>query len=148
MYSNLPTDGRPFPAYASPMALPMLGAAVRAGFPSPAADFTVSRIDLTRELIFHPQCTFYLIVRGDSMIGIGIFDGDILVVDKYLRPQHGDIVVAEIDGEFTVKRLHHRNGVMKLCAENPTYPDIRPKDGQTLEIWGVVTSSIRRFRRA
>jgi DNA polymerase V len=148
MYSNHFLAGHPVPAHADPMPLPLAGAKVRGGFPSPAEDFAAKRIDLAKELIFHPQCTFILRLQGDSMEGAGIFDGDLLVVDKYLRPQHGDIVVAELDGEFTCKRLHMRNDQLILHPENPTYPDIRPKPGQTLEIWGVVTSSIKRFRKA
>ena len=75
----------------------------------------------------------------------GIFDKDLLVVDKAIKPQHGHIVVAVVDGEFTVKRLYQRAGQMKLKAANSTFPDITPKDGQTVEIWGVVTSSIKQF---
>lgn len=137
----------PAPIDATPMLLPLAATSVRAGFPSPAEDFTSARIDLARELIKHPQCTFILRVSGDSMQAAGILDGDLLVVDKYLRPEHGDIVVAEVDGEFTCKRLLLRNDQLILRAENPTYPDIRPKDGQTIVIWGVVTSSVTRHRR-
>jgi len=79
------------------------------------------------------------------MRDMGIDDGDLLVVDRALRAVHGQNVVAVVDGEFTVKQLHQRAGKMKLKAANPTFPDIVPKDGQTVEIWGVVTSSIKRF---
>lgn len=75
----------------------------------------------------------------------GIDDGDLLVVDRAVRPVNGHTVVAVVDGDFTVKLLSQRPGRMRLKAANPTYPDIVPKDGQTIEIWGVVTSSIKRF---
>lgn len=78
----------------------MAAASVRAGFPCPAADFAVTRIDLAKELVQHPLCTFILRLTGDSMEGAGMYDGDLLVVDKILKPEHGDIVVAEVDGKF------------------------------------------------
>jgi DNA polymerase V len=118
---------------------------VQAGFPSPAADFAAKRIDLNQELITHPQATFFLRARGTSMIEAGIFDGDTLVVNRALRPKHGHIVVAVVDGEFTVKILHHRADRIKLKPANPTFPDITPREGQTLEIWGVVTATIKQF---
>ncbi|OAD81819.1 repressor [Comamonas thiooxydans] len=137
----------PLPLASTPLELPMVQGCVRAGFPSPAEDFGISRFDLAKSLIQHPATTFVMPLRGDSMIGAGLYDGDWLVVDKVLRPQHDDIVVAEMDGDFTCKRLYQRNGVFMLRPENPTYPDIRPREGQTIEIWGVVTSSVRRFRK-
>jgi len=142
MYST----NTPQPIEASEVFLPMAASKVRAGFPSPADDFAQTRIDIAKLLIFHPSCTYFLKLAGDSMIGAGLFDGDLLVVDKYMRPKHGDIVVAELDGEFTCKRYLCRNGTFLLHPENPTYPDIRPKPEQTIEIWGVVTSSVKRFR--
>ena len=119
---------------------------MRAGFPSPAEDLGENRIDLVKELITHPQATFLIRARGDSMQLAGIFDNDIMVVNKALKPRHQDIVVAVVDGEFTVKQLYQRSGRIKLKAANPTYADITPKEGQTLEVWGVVTSSIKQFR--
>ena len=125
--------------------LPLAGDRVQAGFPSPAEDFAVKRIDLTEVLVTHPQATFLLRVSGESMRDAGIFDGDMLVVDKDIKPRHGHIVVAVVDGEFTVKYLHMRAGRVKLKPANVTFPEILPKEGQTLEVWGVVTSSIKRF---
>lgn len=147
MYSHQYLAGIPVPADSSPMPLPMAASPVRGGFPSPAADFAVTRIDLAKELIPHPLCTFILRLTGDSMEGAGLFDGDLLVVDKILKPEHGDIVVADVDGEFTCKRLYMRHEQFMLRPENATYPDIRPKEGQHIEIWGVVTSCIKRFRK-
>ena len=79
------------------------------------------------------------------MVEAGIFDNDILVVDRAIKPRHNHIVVAVVDGDFTVKRLYQRAGYIKLKAANPTFPDIVPRDGQTLEVRGVVTSSIKQF---
>lgn len=136
---------QPVPVMASPCLLPVAGCAVAAGFPSPADDFLVRRIDLTEQLITHPQATFLLRVSGESMRDAGIFDGDMLLVDKAIKPRHGHVVVAVVDGEFTVKYLHQRAGRVKLKPANPTFPEITPREGQTLEVWGVVTASIKRF---
>ena len=125
----------------------MVGDCVHAGFPNAAEDFAGKRIDLTAELITHPQATFMIRVSGESMIDAGIADGDVLIVDRALKPEHGSVVVAIVDGEFTVKYLHQRFGQFKLRAANPTYPDIIPREGQMVEVWGVVTASIKRFRK-
>ena len=85
-------------------------------------------------------------VKGDSMRDEGIFDGDVILIDRAITPRHGHIVVAEIDGEFLVKKLSLRQGRMKLKAGNPTYSDIVPKDGQTLTIWGVVLTAFKQFQ--
>jgi DNA polymerase V len=128
-----------------PLLLPVAGMHVRAGFTSPADDFLDKRIDLNQVLITHPQATFLLRVAGDSMRDAGIHDGDTLVVNRALKPRHGHIVVATLDGEFTVKYLHQRAGRTRLRPANPTFPDIVPRDGQTIEVVGVVTSAITRF---
>ena len=138
----------PVPCDPSPLILPVAGDCVRAGFPSPAEDFQVERLDLTSILVSHPQATFFLRLRGDSMRDAGLFDGDLLVVNRALKPAHQDIVIAVVDGEFTCKTLWLKFGRMKLVAANPTYPEIVPKEGQTIEVWGVVTASIKRFRGA
>lgn len=121
---------------------------VPAGFPSPAEDFAVKRHDLNELLITHAMATFLWRVSGQSMTEAGIFDGDILVVNRALTPVHKDVVVAEVDGEFTVKYFYKRNGSIKLQPANPTYPEITFKEGQSLRICGVVTSSIKRFRKS
>lgn len=136
----------PSSVLAAPMLLGLAPNRVSAGFPSPAEDLGAERIDLTKELITHPQATFLLRVAGDSMRDAGIFDRDILIVDKAIKPRSNMIVVAVLDGEFSVKRLYQRGGRVKLQAANPTYPDIIPKDGQMLEIWGVVTACIKQFK--
>lgn len=129
------------------MVLPMASAKVHAGFPSPAEDYLCKRIDLNEVLVTHPQATFMFRVAGDSMKEEGIDDGDMLVVNRALRPRNGHIVVAAVDGEFTVKKLVMRAGRLhRLKAGNPTYPDIIPAEGQTVEVWGVATSCIKQFR--
>jgi DNA polymerase V len=120
---------------------------VRAGFPSPAEDLGAKRVDVLEELLIHPQASYWLSVRGDSMAQFGIWDRDTLLVDRAIRPAHGHIVVAVLDNEFVCKYLYKRGGVLKLKAGNPTYPDIVPnRDGQTLEIWGVVLTAFKRFK--
>lgn len=125
----------PLPLYSS----------VPAGFPSPADDFLHDHIDISSELIKHPQATFLLRILGHSMRDAGIFDGDIVVIDKAIEPQHGHIVIAVVDGDFTCKQLYRRDGVTKLVPANPDFPEIEFRDGQTLEVWGVVTSTIKQF---
>ena len=129
----------------APLLAKLLVHRVCAGFPSPAEDLGAQRIDLTQVLITHPQATFMLRAQGHSMVEAGIFDGDILVVNRALVPRHRHIVIAVVDGDFTVKRLYQLNGRIKLQAANLTFPDIAPRDGQLLEVWGVVTASIKQF---
>lgn len=126
----------------TPASVCLVEAVVRAGFPSPAEDLGGKRIDLNEVLITHPQATYLFRVSGESMKDAGINDEDYVVVNRALKPAHGHIVLAQLDDEFTVKYLHSRNGRVKLKAANPTYPDIVPRDGQTVTVWGVVTSSI------
>lgn len=127
--------------------LPMAATHLPAGFPSPAEDFSVRRHDLNELLITHPLATFLWRVSGTSMVDSGIFDGDIVVVNRALTPVHKDVVVAEVDGEFTIKHLYKRLGRVKLVPANPTFPEITFKDGQELRICGVVTSTIKRFKK-
>lgn len=117
---------------------------VRAGFPSPA-DSGVSRLDISKLLVQHDQATFLLRVAGDSMRDCGINDRDLILVDRAIRPGHGMVVVAELDGDFTLKKLFKSGGVVKLQAGNDNYPDIYPRDGQTLSIFGVVTWCMTKF---
>lgn len=136
------TDYAPGPC----MPLPWVQGTVPAGFPSPAADFAVKRHDLNELLITHPAATFMWQARGLSMIDLGVADGDVLVVNRALTPKHGDIVVAEVNGDFTVKQLYKRGGVIKLVSGNSTFPPMLFRDGQTMTICGVVTATIKRFR--
>lgn len=123
-----------------------LRSTVRAGFPSPAEDFQAKRIDVLERLVKHPQATYSMTVRGESMREVGIFDGDVLLVDRALKPSHGQVVVAVVDGEFTCKQLWLRGGRLKLKAANPTFADITPTEGQTVEVSGVVIAAIKQFK--
>ena len=115
---------------------------VAAGFPSPAEDHQVDRIELMSQLVKHPQATFYVRIQGDSMRDAGILNGSVVLVDKAIKPRHGHIVIAVVDGDFTCKRLHQRGGSMRLKAENPAFADIVPKEAKTVEVWGVVVATI------
>lgn len=131
--------------HSSPDAICLASAPVSAGFPSPAQDHAQRRIDLTELLITHPQATFLVRVQGESMREAGVLHDDILVVNRALKPRHGHIVVAVIDGDFTVKRLYQRDGAVRLEAANPEFDDIVPCGDQELQIWGVVTGAVRQF---
>lgn len=130
----------------APVWINELPCCVQAGFPSPAEDHMVQRVDLMTQLIRHPQATYLLRVRGESMRDAGIFDNDVVMVDRAIMPRSGQVVVAVVDGEFVCKTLYQRAGRIKLRAANVTFPDITPKDGQTLEVWGVVIAAIKQFR--
>ena len=125
--------------------LPRMRWPVQAGFPSPAEDDQDGAIDLNELLAPHPEATFLLRVSGHSMSGAGIDDGDVLVVDRALEPTHGRVVIAVLDGEFTVKRLHRRGAVVRLEAAHTDYPPITLGDGQELQVWGVVTRVIKQL---
>ena len=128
-----------------PVHCPLYTAAVPAGFPSPADDHLEGNLDLNEYLVKRPSATFFVRVSGDSMIGAGILDKDVLVVDKSIEAKHGHIVIAIIDSELTVKRLINRGSNFELHPENPNYPIIRFNPGETLQIWGVVTGVTRKF---
>lgn len=123
----------------------LIECAVHAGFPSPAADYAQSRIDLNSHLLLNENASFLFRVRGESMTGIGIYDGDTIIVDRSITPAHNQIVLAVIDDEFTVKRLYRRGQDVRLIAENPAFTPITLKDGQELRIWGVVTFNLHRL---
>ena len=122
--------------------IPLLAGLVSAGFPSPADDYTEESIDLNEHLITNPFSTFFLRVKGDSMINSGIYDKDLIIVDKSLTPKPGNIVIAMIEGEFTVKRFSIKNNKLYLKAENHNYPDFNFEDYSDIHIWGVVIYSI------
>ena len=125
--------------------IPLLTDSVSAGFPSPADDYTEENIDLNEHLISNPFSTFFLRVKGDSMINAGIKDKDLIIVDKSLIAKPGNIVIAMIDGEFTIKRLSIKNDELYLKAENNNYPDFRFKNHIDVQIWGVVIYSIHSY---
>ena len=119
------------------LSLPLAGERVAAGFPSPADDYVEVGIDLNDQLIRHPTSTFFLRVSGESMLGAGIHDGDLLVVDRSLDPRPGRVVVAVLDGEFTLKRLVQHQGRLRLEAANPAYPPLELHRCGDVQIWGV-----------
>ena len=125
--------------------IPLLNDSVSAGFPSPADDYTEENIDLNEHLISNPFSTFFLKVKGESMINAGIKDKDLIIVDKSLIAKPGDIVIAMIDGEFTIKRLSIKNDELYLKAENHNYPDFSFKNHIDIQIWGVVIYSIHSY---
>ena len=119
---------------------------LHAGFPSPAEDYT-ERIDITHEIIRHPETTFYARIEGDSMRDAGIFSGDLVVIDRSLNANDGDYVAAYIDGEFTVKefRTDRTNNCAWLIPHNPAYMPIRVDENNAFIIWGVITHTIHRL---
>ena len=127
-----------------PSLVPLLALPVPAGFPSPANDHIEREINLNEELIEHPAATFFIRVEGHSMTGAGIHDGDILIVDKALDAVSGKIVIAVVDGEFTVKKLILEKGRKILRAEAEGIPDLVIQPGQQFEVWGVVTYVIHK----
>lgn len=123
--------------------------AIRAGFPSPAADHVGERIDMVREMTHHPETTFYAKVTGDSMRDAGLFDGDIIVIDKSLEPRNGDYIVAVVDNEFTIKEFqsHPEEGYGLLIPHNPDFQPIKVDASNNFSVWGVVTHCIHKFRK-
>ena len=121
---------------------------VRAGFPSPAEDYLNESLDFNRDLIKHPEATFYGRVQGDSMIGAGICDGDIAVIDRSIEAEHGNVVVAYINNEFTVKFLdlsHKKDGYIELKPANDAFQPIRIDEDDNFEVWGVVIWTIKKW---
>ena len=132
------------PSSLSKMALPLVQATISAGFPSPADDYLEARLDLNRELISNESATFYARVKGDSMSLAGISDGDLLIIDKSKIPVSGSVVVCLIDGEFTIKRLMKEGGRYFLKPENSDYSSIPIRPENDVNIWGVVTYTIKK----
>lgn len=123
---------------------------IKAGFPSPAQDYVENGIDLNRELVKNPSSTFFGRARGNSMEGAGIFDGDLLIIDKSLEPREGAIAVCFIDGEFTLKRIHFEKHEGQVTAiwlqpENEQFTPIKVTQDNQFIIWGIVVHSVRSF---
>lgn len=137
IHSLLPARG------VNTISLPFYSSLVQAGFASPADDFVEEYLDLNELLVHNEYATFFVRVAGRSMIDAHIYPNDILVVDRSQEAQHGNIILAVIDGEVTVKRLSCQNGTVTLIAENTEYPNIDVVG--ELHVWGVVTSVIHRF---
>lgn len=125
--------------------LPLLQYRIPAGFPSPAEGYAEKGLDINDYLVRNKASTYFFRVVGDSMVGARIHDGDMLVVDRSIKPKHGHIVLAVINNEYTVKRLYAGNGVIELHAENPAYPSIRLRENDELQVWGVVVGTVARF---
>jgi len=136
---------KPIPASRAPALIRLILGRVKAGFPSPAEDLGEERLDLAGYLGSDKEEAFFMFGSGHSMVTFGIFDGDLLLIRKRKRPRDGHIVVADVDGEFLVKMLHKKNGTIKLVSGSADMPDFVPNDGQTIRVWGVVTSTIKRF---
>ena len=124
---------------------PLLLCPVPAGFPSPADDFVERGLDLNEYLIRNAPATFLVRVTGESMVGAGIVDGDILVVDRSLTPEDGRVVVAVLDGELTVKRLRLRGGAPRLVAESDDCRSVEIDECAEFAVWGVVTFALRQL---
>ncbi|MFO7767198.1 MAG: translesion error-prone DNA polymerase V autoproteolytic subunit [Pelovirga sp.] len=128
------------------LTIPLFLDRVPAGFPSPASDYCEKTLDLNELCITRPAATYFVRAQGESMIDAGIFDGDILVVDRSLEPRHGDIVIAEYGGELTVKKIELKPRV-RLMPMNKNYLPLVIPAGEELEIFGVVTTVIHALRK-
>lgn len=127
-----------------------LAPGIKAGFPSPAEDYLRDSLDFNRDLIAHPEATFYGRVDGDSMKDAGINNGDIAVIDRCVEPQNGDVIVGYINGEFTIKYLdltHKEEGYIELRPANKDYQSIRIDESDSFEVWGVVIWTIKSWKQ-
>lgn len=134
---------------ANPVYLPLFTSKVPAGFPSPADDHTEARLDVSEYLIDQADATFFVTIQGDSMVDAGLLPNDKVVVDRSKTAVNGDIVLAVLDGEFTIKYLSRkRDGTLQLKPANSTgaYKPITITEATQFQIWGVVTGSFRRFK--
>ena len=127
----------------------MFAPSIKAGFPNAAGDYLQESLDFNRGIIKHPEATFYGKVEGDSMIDLAIEEGDIAVIDRSIEPEHGDIVVSYIDGEFNIKLLdltHKKDGYIELKSANPKAPNFRIDEDDNFRVWGVVIWTIKRWK--
>ncbi|TFG89809.1 MAG: translesion error-prone DNA polymerase V autoproteolytic subunit [Syntrophobacterales bacterium] len=121
---------------------PLFLVPVSAGFPSPAEDYIEGNLDLNKHLIKHPAATFFVKVSGSSMIDAGIHDGDILIVDRSLKPANKKVVIAVVNGELTVRRIRVTKDKVILISENKEYKPLQVEEEMAFEVWGVVTNVI------
>lgn len=145
MLNSLSMLNKPIKINSDPLVLDVCSWTVVAGFPSPAADYTQQRIDLNNHLIRNKDATYLFRVKGESMINVGIYENDILLVDRSINPKHDHIILAQLNNEFTVKRLYRRGGIVKLIAENNIYPPRLIKEEDDLIAWGVVTYNLHKL---
>ena len=134
-----------YPATDTSLELPLIEAGLSAGFPSPAEDYIEMRLDLNKELIKNPSSTFFGRVNGNSMIEAGIYDGDILIIDKSIEPKNNSVLVCFIDGEFTVKKVSIIKNEMYLIPENKDFSPIKIAPESDFRLWGVVTYSVHKL---
>lgn len=130
-----------------PLWIPVFIKAVRAGFPSPADDYLDAPIDLSRALVANPSATFIMTVSGDSAVDIGIFDGSMITVDRSLKPRNDDPVVVDVNGERSVKVFKIDSAGPRLAYGNRRYGEYDPGPEPVVEIFGVITNAVRRFRK-
>ncbi|MDG1046136.1 MAG: translesion error-prone DNA polymerase V autoproteolytic subunit [Bacteroidia bacterium] len=133
------------PSITTRVELPFYDVGIQAGFPSPADDFIELSIDINKEYIKNRDATFFARVKGHSMKNVGIFDGDLLIIDKSIEPQDNKIAICQIDGDFTVKRIKIDNDTVWLIAENEAFNPIKVTADNELMIWGIVVASIKKF---
>jgi DNA polymerase V len=133
------------PDFSTSIERPLFLSKVPAGFPSPADDYLEGKLDLNEHLIKHKAATFFVRVTGDSMLDAGIHDGDLLIVDRSLEAQDKSVVIAVVNGEFTVKRIKKEHGRVWLMPENTNYQPMEMVEGSHLEVWGVVTNVIHKL---
>ena len=131
----------------SALSIPLFLERISAGFPSPAEDYIEKTLDLNELCIEHPAATFFVRVQGESMIEAGIFPDDVLVVDRSLRAGHGDIIIASLRSEMTVKQLHLSPPPVRLLPRNSAFAPIVLGEDDVLEVFGVVTNVVRSLRR-
>lgn len=124
--------------------LPLYSSPVSCGFPSPADDYIETPLDLNEHLITKPAATFFVRAKGDSMIGAGIFDNDLIIIDRSKTPAHDHIVLAVVNGEFTLKRLIKQHTHIWLYPDNPKYQPLKITEEMDFQIWGVVSYSIHK----
>ncbi len=124
--------------------LPLFQSLVQAGFPSPAEDFTDTKLDLNQFLIKHPSSTFFVRVTGDSMVEAGIFENDLVIVDRSLTPASGQIILAVVEGEFTIKKFVKQKNDIWLYPANSNYEPTKILEGIGFQVWGVVTYTIKK----
>ena len=134
-----------FPDRSTKCARPVFMVPVSAGFPSPAEDYIEDQLDLNKYLIKHPSATFFVKVKGDSMIDAGIHSGDILIVDRAIDPGNKKVVIAVIDGELTLKRIRMMKGKLFLVPENNKYKPVEITEEMDFNVWGVVTNVIHKL---
>jgi DNA polymerase V len=133
------------PDFSQPKKIAFIDTGIKAGFPSPAADFEEEQISLDQFLIKNPEATFFAKASGNSMINAGISDGDLLVIDRSLEAKNNTIAVCYVDGEFTVKRIRLENEKVFLLPENDDYKPIEITKGNELMVWGVVIYVIKKM---